>query len=465
MGDPCDTSPGFGSGIRNWFANCRLRNPFRRDVIVTEGCVDSCGSTPCAAASGGIVTTTPTTIIPGRSLDDPAPMLEPTPMGEMVRPAPPPAADPTSLNRKTLYETQKPAAGGGSAPSASHSGSDNPLVDLPPLSAAAGPRDDLNTPPVPPTAESLIADSSASNAVKSLDSVPSLTPPPRPEPRSLSLTEGIARFKVVQPQLAGGSLPTAPGWAFLVEKGYRSVLDLRPRSEMSPGDDAAVHHVGLRYALLPVTPETIDETLLKRFGEEIAQAGNRPLYFFDTDGSRAGVLWYLHQVVALGTDEATAAKEVEELGPKDSSLWLAATTYLEARRKATAPAAVPIPSPTPATSPTTITVPAPATTPVPAPAAAPPPVTGPEAAAPIFPPITTAAVLGAPVSSTPVDDPTAPTPVDPTSWRPYAAMLVTGLSVPLAFIGRGVVVSAARKVASLPAPSLRMRSLPPSSDA
>jgi hypothetical protein len=126
-----------------------------------------------------------------------------------------------------------------------------------------------------------------------------------------------------------------------------------------------------------------------------------------------------------------------------------------------APAAEPIPSlnPAPAVPPSA----APAPTPAAEPAA--PPVTGPAAAAPVFPPITTATALGAPVAAVPENCPESPAPVDPTSWRPYAAMLITGLTVPLAFIGRGVVVSAARKVASLPAPSLRMRSLPPSSDA
>ncbi len=75
--------------------------------------------------------------------------------------------------------------------------------------------------------------------------------PPRPvDAGPVSLAPGIARFKVVEPQLAGGSLPSPTGWSFLAEKGYKTALDLRERSEVHPGDDAAALHVGLRYVAL-----------------------------------------------------------------------------------------------------------------------------------------------------------------------------------------------------------------------
>jgi hypothetical protein len=119
-----------------------------------------------------------------------------------------------------------------------------------------------------------------------------------------------------------------------------------------PGDDAAALHAGLRYVVLPVTPEEIGETLLKRFDDEIAQAGNRPLYYFDADGSRAAVLWYLHLISTGQVDAAEAAKVAEELGPRDPKLWLAAATYLDAHKKpATAPAPTE-PTTSPAATPT-----------------------------------------------------------------------------------------------------------------
>ena len=77
---------------------------------------------------------------------------------------------------------------------------------------------------------------------------------------------------MLDPQLAAGSLPTEAGWRFLAEeKGYKTVIDLRPRSEISAGDDALAHNLGLRYIILPVTADTLDEAYLRRFEQEIQQ--------------------------------------------------------------------------------------------------------------------------------------------------------------------------------------------------
>jgi protein tyrosine phosphatase (PTP) superfamily phosphohydrolase (DUF442 family) len=272
------------------------------------------------------------------------------------------------------------------------------------------------TPPVPPPAEAVQA----------------ATPPQPADAQPPSLAEGIARFKVVEPQLAAGSAPSAAGWAFLVEKGYRTVLDLRPRAEVRPGDDAAASHAGLRYVVLPVTPETLDAVTVTRFEEEIVLAGNRPLFFFDTDGSRPAALWRLH-LLARGTSEAEADAAGAEIGPSEPRLNEAVARYLAARKPKTAAVG---PQPDPPAEP----VAEPAVTLAPDLPAVPPPI-GPVAAAEPEP---------------------APTS-DPTAWRPYAAMLLTGLSVPLAFFGRTALGAVRFRRASLPAPAPRRLALPPSS--
>jgi protein tyrosine phosphatase (PTP) superfamily phosphohydrolase (DUF442 family) len=420
IGNPC--GGGGGCGL---FRGCglRLRNPFRRDVVVTDPCGEPAlgvpiEGAPAVVAPGAVITAPPAEEIP---------QLEPAPAGESAAPT----SGRTSSTQKTLYETLKPTGGttssrraGSSVPAARL---DDPLVDLPPLSAVA-PAEDV-TPPVAPAAETIAPTSPVAAAEL----------PPRPATaRPLSLAEGIARFKVVEPQLAGGSLPAPAGWTFLAEKGYRTVLDLRPREMAQPGDDAAALHAGLRYVVLPVTPEEIGETLLKRFDDEIAQAGNRPLYYFDADGSRAAVLWYLHLISTGQVDAAEAAKVAEELGPRDPKLWLAAATYLDAHKK---PATAPAP-----TEPTT----SPAATPTPT-------APQPEPAATLLPPVVEpVATRNAQRTSTAADD--------PTTWKPYAALIVTGLSVPLARFGRSAIGTVSQRLASLPGPAHRPRSLPAASD-
>jgi protein tyrosine phosphatase (PTP) superfamily phosphohydrolase (DUF442 family) len=417
-GNPCGGGGGCGLLRKH---NFRLRNPFRRDVIVTD---------PCGEPGLGVPVEGVPAVIPGAVI--PAPAAPATPAEEMpqLEPAPSssattPTTGQTSPNRRTLYETQKPPGGTTTsrreapaplATAARPAPGDEPVIDLPPLSAPAATPED-STPPVPPPAEAVQAEL-----------------PPRPaEAQPVSLADGIARFKVVEPQLAAGSVPSAAGWAFLVEKGYRTVLDLRPRAEVQPGDDAAASHVGLLYVNLPLTPEMLNEALVTRFEDEISRAGSRPLYFFDADGSRPAALWRLH-LLARGTPEADADAAVAEIGPIEPKLRDAMTRLLAARKPKSAAA-----EPTP----TAVVEPAAPT---------------PTAAVPAIP---------APLPSLPVArtaPPSEPVPTtDPTAWRPYAAMLLTGLSVPLAYFGRTVLGSVSLRRASLPAPATRPKALPASS--
>lgn len=422
VGNPCGGA-GYGGGSRcGLLKGCklRLRNPFRRDVMVTD---------PCGEPGLGIPMDAGPTVIPGAVIPAPGatapaeeiPALEPAPTGSTATPT----TGQTSPNRKTLYETQKPAGGAvtsrrsASAPlatAARPSSGDDPVIELPPLSA---PATEDPTPPVAPPAEAVQA--------------PGELAPTPADAQPVSLTEGIARFKVVEPQLAAGSLPRPSGWAFLVEKGYRTVLDLRPRDEAKPGEDAAASHVGLRYVILPMTPQTLDPTGVARFEEEIAQSGNRPLFFFDTDGTRAAALWRLH-LMTQGTSEADARAAVAEIGPSNPAWDEALSRYRASRQPRSAAVG-----------------PAPAAPVVDAPAAVPPP-----APIPAFP------VLPARVARIEYE-PGAPTADDPTAWRPYAAMLLTGLSVPLAFFGRTALGSVNLRRASLPAPAHQPKSLPRSS--
>ena len=99
---------------------------------------------------------------------------------------------------------------------------------------------------------------------------------------------GISRFVAVDLKLAGGSAPSPDGLKWLVEKGYRTVLDLRESSEVPPTFIAEVTGMGLRYVALPISVKTIDRDHVDRFNFEVAAGEARPLFFFDSDGTRAG---------------------------------------------------------------------------------------------------------------------------------------------------------------------------------
>jgi protein tyrosine phosphatase (PTP) superfamily phosphohydrolase (DUF442 family) len=359
---------------------------------------------------------------------------------------------------------------------------DNPLDHLPPLglpgevtqSAAASPtppaaRPEGKTGDVPVSAApARSSDSTAEDGVSLLAADTTAEPD-----AGAGAGNGIARFAPVDPKLAGGSLPSAAGLGWLAEKGYRTVLDLRPSGEVSPAFIAEAATRGLRYVALPVSLEKLDPDRLARFQFELAAPEARPLFFFDGDGSRAGALWYIRRVTVDRVDRQLARREAEEIGLKDQAAWQLTTTYLD---RLDAAKAHPAPTRTGAADPPASPTAAPAT-----PAQSTPPRTTDPAQAPETPPAAGPLMT----SDAPVDRPnpivppliatpkTASTPEpagtpggsfalrEVVSWRPLAAMLLTGLSLPLAYWTRTAIPEAiARARASLPGPGPRPRSLP-----
>jgi protein tyrosine phosphatase (PTP) superfamily phosphohydrolase (DUF442 family) len=442
---------------------------------VVDACEPGLGGVPVETVPGGVVA--PGTVIPAPAATEDVPSLEAIPPGSTTSPT----QGSNSGAKKTLFETYKPQGGTTTSrlsprakpqrdtstatrtKSSVPPAADDPLMNLPPISAGVGQSGKEETPPAAPTAnepqpaenttakaaEASAADanpptapdqqsSAAAPAQAGAAPAPAAELPPKAPANGVSMAPGIDRFKPVEPQLAGGSLPTAAGWAFLIDKGYRTVLDLRDRSEVKPADVAAADHAGLRYVALPITPETIDAAHIARFQEEITLAGSRPLFFFDADGSRASVLWYLRLVTIDKRDPKDAAQDAEEVGPKDPKYWLAAATYLESLKPAQ-PAAPAVPA-----------------APAPAPAAQPesPKPTAALDAAPSPAPGATAKVE---------PQATASSAFDSNSWRPYVAMLVAALGVPIAYFGRSALSFPSILLASLPGPARRSKSLPAAS--
>ncbi len=256
----------------------------------------------------------------------------------------------------------------------------------------------------------------------------SLRVPPIPEEDTFQAAPGITSFHVVAPFLAGGSFPKAPGWDYLVQNAYKTVLDLRPPGQIQPEDIAAIHHHGLRYVSLPITEGAISAEVFTQFVEEIRQEPARPLYFCDSEGARAAILWYIHRIAVDQVDRASAHREAQPIGPLTDP-WLAAAENFLSN------AAIDEPEP------------------------ANPPAEDAEA--------------DARLTETPSDPNSSKNQEiaeiklwkDPTAWRPLAALFLTILVVPLAYWSRAGWNLRPSIRASLEAPVRRPRSLPAASDA
>jgi protein tyrosine phosphatase (PTP) superfamily phosphohydrolase (DUF442 family) len=248
----------------------------------------------------------------------------------------------TDYASKTTVTTPEPTLRSARAASRSDRadqapGEADPLENIPPLDLP-GDAPSSSTPPVPPAAQPGAEPGAAAAkkpdkkieapapAANEIDLTSITLPVPAP---SASVGPGLARFVAVDLKLAGGSLPSPASLDWLVEKGYRTLLDLRESSEVSPTFIADVTKRGLRYVALPVGPGSIDAEHVRRFAFEVAAADARPMYFFDSDGTRSGALWYIRRIATDRVDQQVARREAEELGLSDqTSYWSAATKYI-----------------------------------------------------------------------------------------------------------------------------------------
>ena len=218
-------------------------------------------------------------------------------------------------------------------------------------------------------------------------------------------------------------MPNGDGLAWLREKGYRTLVDLRDPVEVHQSEVDTLSHLGLKHIKVPIDPKQIDTDAIAKFESALADADARPVYFFDTDGNRAGLAWYLHRTQVDKVAADLASREAERLGLTDMRLFLHAAEYLRRVRGKTSD-----------TDPFTKTshdrgADVEQGDPFPE------PVLGPEARA--------RSLEGM------------------LNWQPYTAPVAALLCVPLAYWGRTTIVNLGSKVlASLPAPARSTRSLP-----
>jgi protein tyrosine phosphatase (PTP) superfamily phosphohydrolase (DUF442 family) len=443
---------------------------------------------------GGMVVPAPGTIVPAPTNDPEVPQLKPLDSS--------PGASPTSgTNTKPTTTRSTPSGSTGSNYTTSlprgqslaskRSQADQSLAkssNRPSEPAPIDPFPDINIPPVDlptavtrqamPTTSSAPSPSPAANVpspnpaekVSAADGGPLSLPPI--EGVNAVQAPGLRRYASIAPSVAGGSAPSVEGLDWLKEKGCRTLLDLRKSSEVEPNFVDAVYDRGMVYINLPILANRLDSNRLARFDDLISRTDNRPLFFCDTDGTRAALAWYIHQRTVGHDDPQSARTKAEELGLGAAEAKLAEDYLASQKPKARAAMAkVAFGNPVPDSS---TSRPAPSTL-AQADASSPPAL--PDAP---DPPAREAQPTVSPThldESTPgmlpgEDRPQAskalrPFYRDPTAWKPVAALVLTGIGVPLAFWSRTMLSEYRhdRRRASLPGSKPRSLDAPVGSDA
>src|SRR5262245_48068238 len=146
-----------------------------------------------------------------------------------------------------------------------------PGVTAPPGGTLPGPQVRLLVPETPPGQDA-----------RPLPGVgESARPPTQPsteEPPALNAD--VPGFTVVKSQLASGQKPFADGLNWLKEKGYRTVLHVRPPGE----DDSAARRQfeakGFRYLTLEVSPQALTPEVVESLHRTVGHKNNLPLYVY-----------------------------------------------------------------------------------------------------------------------------------------------------------------------------------------
>ncbi len=347
---PCGSCSPCGTRIRDFSE--RVFRPVRN---VFHGVGPCCGSGLGVEAAPGLPYGTPTVVSPSvpvvtpgggspviQGPSDSGPSLEPIPSNSERIPSAIPSqssgSDSSSTKSsagKVNYEALKPnykdtQVRAGAPPKTldaspeptlrsaqGTSAAANSLDNLPPLDIARIPIvTDLSSPPPAPAAPA--GDSAADNLADLAA---------QPAAAEVNVAPGIQHFAGVDTKLSGGSLPDVTGLDWLAERGYKTILDLREESEISTSFISDVAKRGMRYVALPINVKTVDADHLDRFNAEVSLAQARPLYFCDTDGTRAGVMWYLRRITVDRVGEPVARRDAEDIGLSDAKFWLAANVF------------------------------------------------------------------------------------------------------------------------------------------
>lgn len=168
----------------------------------------------------------------------------------------------------------------------------------------------------------------------------SARPPMQPsseEPPALNAD--VPGFTVVKPQVASGQKPFADGLNWLKEKGYRTVLHVRPPGEDDTAARRQFEAKGFRYLSLDVSPQTLTPEVVDRFNRTVTDSTNLPLYVYDRDASLVGGLWFLHFRIIDGLTNEKATAEAARLGLNPDAdtgphreMWLAVQKYLQVNK-------------------------------------------------------------------------------------------------------------------------------------
>ena len=140
---------------------------------------------------------------------------------------------------------------------------------------------------------------------------------------------GIPNFGQVSDNFAGGRRPSLDdGLDWLRDSGYKAIIYLRAPGEADAADRKQVERRGMKFYSLEVSPESLNRKLVEDFIALVSEQAHQPVFVYDTDGARAGPMWYLHFRIGQKAGDEKSRQQARVLGLReDGPMWEAAVKY------------------------------------------------------------------------------------------------------------------------------------------
>ena len=145
----------------------------------------------------------------------------------------------------------------------------------------------------------------------------------------LAGNEGIPNYYRLRDDIATAGQPTDEALEDVKKAGFKAVLNLRTEQEGSLEEKPKVEALGMEYYNIPIGRDGFSPAILEQFKEILANDDNRPLLIHCASSNRVGALWYIHQVLENGEDEAAALAEGKKAGLTSESLEGRAKAYIK----------------------------------------------------------------------------------------------------------------------------------------
>jgi uncharacterized protein (TIGR01244 family) len=147
----------------------------------------------------------------------------------------------------------------------------------------------------------------------------------------LAENPGIANYYRVRPDVATAGQPTDEALADIQKAGFKTVINLRTAQEGSLEEQPKVEALGLEYQNIPIDSSGISKEQVAIFEKILGDSSKRPVFIHCASSNRVGAMWFIHQVLGEGRDEASALEEARKAGMKPN-LEAAAREYVSKHR-------------------------------------------------------------------------------------------------------------------------------------